>query len=333
MLDNLAGVLVGKYHTDVLVIDLPLVTESKTIRLGTSKYGRRILEKSERTFGEFCFTGDHHYGSRVFSEPVMHGYLNFLRQHTNIGIGIMGDILNCGRLSKFIADETVLDIDEQIAEFCNDWRPLKDRINFALWGNHEEREARAGKNNLFMKTIFRTELEAQNTTIAKPERGLFVVFKAGEQSYGCYVQHSRTNARVNQDLQLRRSGSQNVVSIIAHGHTHRLSWKPRTFLELSNVDGDLYTLVRRQYLLATGCFLEYPPYAEARSMPLAECGAPIVRFYADKRELGYYDLTMTYHDYLQYDSAGAGTEHYDHDRQGLRQSYRNPFEVKRGCLL
>lgn len=314
-MDDLSGILIGKFHADVVTVDLPLIKEMKVI-----KRGNKVLEKRERTFGEVCLAGDFHYGTKVFSQPVIHGYLNFLKAHSNIQVGLMGDIINCALLSDYIPEEKTLNIDDQISEFCADWRDLADRVRFSLWGNHEEREAKKSLSNKLLRYIM-NELGSKDVTLGEPQRGLFIVFKAGDQMYGCYAQHSKCNAKVNQDLQLLRSGSQNVVSIIAHGHTHRLTWKPRTFFELSQSGSIIYNLVKRQYLLATGCFLEYPSYAEASSMPLTECGAPIIKFYADSHELGYYDLTMSYHDYIKYDSAGAGVEDvYEHANRELSQS-------------
>lgn len=327
-MDNLSGVILGSYHENVLVVDLPLVNETRYIKLG-----RHVIEKRIRTYGEANITGDFHYGHGVFSEPVMHGYLNFLKDHKNIDIGFMGDLIECASLSNYISEEDRPNIDDQIDAFCSDWRPLANRIRFSLWGNHEEREAKIAKSKRFMKTIM-TELGVKDDCrIGEPQRGMFVVFKAGEQMYGCYFSHSKTNARVNQDIQLQRTGSQNLVTIIGHGHTHRLAWKPRTFFEMQNVNGNVITTVRRQYLLSTGCFLEYPSYAEASSMPLTEVGSPIVRFYADSNEVDCYDLTRTYHSYIKYDAAGAGAESFEHDNRKLSRSFESPYGVHRKCLL
>lgn len=316
-MSSLSGVILGTFHEPTLIIDLPLVTEGTII-----KQGRKIIERKTRTFGEACLTGDFHYGHSVFSEPVMHGYLNFLRDHKNIQIGLMGDIIECGALTNFITEEDKPDIDDQISSFCSDWRLLADRVKFSLWGNHEEREAKSAKSKRFLKTIMNELGVKDDCKIGEPQRGMFVVFKAGEQMYGCYFSHSKTNARVNQDIQLQRTGSQNLVTLIGHGHTHRLAWKPRTFFEMNDNNGVINTTVRRQYLLATGCFLEYPSYAEASSMPLTEVGAPIVRFYADNNELDCYDLTRRYHSYIKYDSAGAGAESFEHDNRNLSRSFK-----------
>lgn len=328
--DALGGVVIGAYRVPSVEIELPLVTRTEKV-----KYGRRIVEKEKRTYGEFCFAGDFHYGNKAFSEEVIHAYLNFLRKHKNIPVGLMGDIIECASLSRYISDEKIPAIDDQISEFLADWRPLADRVKFSLWGNHEEREAKESKNTKLMRYMM-LELGA-DAKVPPPQRGLHVVFKVGEMKYGCYVHHSRTNARVNRKLQLRRTGSQNVVSLIAHGHTHELAFIPRTFFAEEMINGKPMTLVKRQYMLATGCFLEFPSYAEAGSYPLTEVGAPIVRFYADNHQIDAYDLTTTYRRYIEHESAGAGSTHYDHANRTLHHPLPIKRKTRRGivekCLL
>jgi len=100
------------------------------------------------------------------------------------------------------------------------------------------------------------------------------------------------------------------------------------------INGVPMTLVKRQYMLATGCFLEFPSYAEAGSYPLTEVGAPIVRFYADNHQIDAYDLTTTYRRYIEKASAGAGSNFYDHADGALTE----PLPTKRRritekCLL
>ena len=317
-IDALSGVVLGTYHSPAIEIELPLIEKQEKI-----KYKNRIIEKNTREYGEFCFAGDFHYGNKAFSENMMHAYLNFLEHHKNIPIGFMGDIIECAQLSRYIQDEA-MNMDRQIEEFCADWRPFADRVKFSLWGNHEEREAKESKNTKLMKYLM-LELGAEKAEVPPPQRGLHIIFKVGDKRYGAYVHHSRTNARVNRKLQLRRTGSQNVVSLIAHGHTHELAFVPRTYFETSMVFDRPQILVKRQYLLATGCFLKYPAYAEAGSYPLTEVGAPIIRFYADNYQIEEYDITTTYRKYLKADSAGAAGVVFDHADGGLKAPREQRF--------
>lgn len=306
-LDGISGIPLGKYREDILEIDLPVVTSTKNVYDSEGN----VIEKVKSKYAEFLFTGDHHYGNPAFADTVMHSYLNFIRMHKDMRVGFMGDLLECASLSHFINEE-ILDIDDQIEAFLADWRDFGKRVDFSLWGNHEERVVRNSDTKNLMRYMM-LELGADQAITPDPQRGLFIVFNVGDMKYGCYVHHSKTNARINRKLQLQRTGSKTVASLIAHGHTHELAFVPRTFQHpMLDPTGNPVTLIKRQYMLATGCFLEYPSYAEASSYPLTEVGAPIVRFYADDYKIDSYDLTTSYRKFSKSDSAGAAGPSYDH---------------------
>lgn len=311
LIDAVNGVPLGVYRREPLEITLPLVEKKEKI-----KYKGKIVERERRVYGEFCFAGDFHYGHKDFNDSMMHAYINFLRKHKNVQVGFMGDLLECAQLSRFVSEESI-NLDQQVEEFCADWRGLADRVKFSLWGNHEERTARDHGDTSLMRYLM-LEIGAENVIVPLPQRGLHIVFKVGDMRYGCYVHHSKTNARVNRKLQLQRAGSQNVAALIVHGHTHELAFVPRTFFEEAIIDGVPVTLVKRQYMLATGCFLDYPGYAEAGGYPLTEVGAPIVRFYADDFGIDCYDLATSYHKYVEKASAGAASDIFVHEDGGLR---------------
>lgn len=293
--NNVTGVFLDADLERMVHVDLPLVTCRKQIFLGEKQ-----LSSDDYVYGEVNLIGDLHYGNTCFSKSVVHGYLQYLKEHPNIMIGLMGDIIEYGEGSHYIREDEKIPIDDQIGLFIADFKQFANRIKFILWGNHEERYIRNAKSKRLMNSIaLELGVDMKKCIVAEPQRGLFVYFKAGEKIYGAYVQHSKTQARINQDNQLRRAGSQNVVSLIAHGHTHRLGFKPRTFRALENINGQWVNVVRRQYLCATGCALKYPPYAEAASYPYTEVGFPILKFYADHDELDYYDLTNRYRPYLK----------------------------------
>jgi len=294
--NNITGIFLDADFERMIHIKLPLVTSQTTIKLG-----RKTLSKTNREFGQFDFMGDFHYGNKSFSKNVLRGYLHFLKKHPNVLIGLMGDILEYGQGTNFIPEDDRVPVDDQIARFVADFKPFADRIKFILWGNHEERYIRKSKSKNLMRVLaleLGIDPDGGECFIGEPQRGVFVIFEAGDKKYGAYIQHSKTSARINQDLQLRRAGSQNVVALIAHGHTHRLSFKPRTYRALEMINNTPINVVRRQYLLATGCFLKHPSYAEAGSMSYTEVGSPIIKFFADHNELDEENLTMIYKEYL-----------------------------------
>ena len=283
--NNLRGMFLDADDVRILVIELPLVT-------------KRLTGK-KRVYGELALTGDFHYGHEEFSHSVLNGYLNYLKKNRYIQIGLMGDYVNYAEASWHIRDET-LTIDDQIEKFCGDWRPFKDRIKFILSGNHDERFIKMTKSYRFLRNLaLEMGIDSNKCHIGEPQRGLFLVIKAGSKLYGGYVHHGSTNARINRKLQLKRMGSNNQVCFIAHGHTHELSWgEKRTFRSLEIIDGQVKNVVRRQFLISTGCFLKYPSYAEAKSYPYTDVGCPILRFYADESEMEIYDLTARYKEFL-----------------------------------
>lgn len=323
--DSMNGIFLDMDFEQTMTIDLPLVKGIESIQFGHKK-----LSVERRTFGEFCFLGDMHYGNKCFSSSVLHGYIRYLKDHPNVPIGLMGDYLEYGEVSKYIRDET-MSADEQISSFAADFKPLAKRIKFILWGNHEERYVKVAKVKNLMRTLafeLGIDPDGGKCFLGEPQRGVYIFFKAGDKTYGCYAQHSKTSARVNQDVQLARSGSQNVVALLAHGHTHRLIWKPRTFRALEEVNGQMVNTVRRQYLLATGCFLKYPSYAEAGSFPYTEVGAPILRFFGDHNEISQYDLTNKYREYVT--RGGSFHQHAKIDINEIQD--RLGSKVARRCL-
>jgi predicted phosphodiesterase len=296
ILDNISGVVLDADFERMIDIDLPTVYSIETKKCNGNK-----MFREKRTYGEFMFIGDIHYGNSVFCRNVLNGYLLYLRENPNVMIGLMGDILEYGEGTNYIREDESTPIDDQIQAFVSDFKPFAKRVKFILWGNHEERYVKNSKSKNLMRVLaLELGLNPDNGEcyVAEPQRGLFVNFKSGNKVYGAYVQHSKTNAKINQDMQLQRAGSQNITAMIVHGHTHRMAWKPRTFRILETLNGRPTNVVRRQYLLATGCFLKYPSYAEAGSMPYTEVGAPIVKFYSDGNQLEEYDLTNRYREYL-----------------------------------
>ena len=322
--DNLRGMFLDADTERLLIKKLPLVTETVIKEDGT---------ETKRLFGEFSPIGDLHHGHTDFSRNVLNGYLNWYKKNPHVQLGLMGDYCECAETTRFVKDESS-GIDEQIEQFAGDWRCFKDRIIFMLSGNHDERWARITKSNRYLRSLgLEVGVDFNKCYVGKPQRGVWVAFQVGTKIYGTYWHHSLTSARVNRKLQLKRSGSNNVVSVIGHGHTHELSWgERRTFRLLETVEGKIRNVVRRQYLVATGCFLRHPSYAEARSYPYTDVGAPIIRFYADQSEISIRDLTAHYKEYLT-----KGGTAWEGDKQPLSEQTRellnkNKRVVER-CLL
>jgi len=315
--NSISGVFLDADFERLIEIDLPLVTHKET-----RGFQNKDLTDVGLQYGEFDPIGDIHYGNEDFSKSVMRGYIRYLKDNPNIRIGIMGDIIEYGQGSGFITTDDRVLVDDQIAMFVNDFEPLADRIDFMLWGNHEERYIRKSKSKRLMKSIA-LELglkPGKDVYVGKPQRGVFVIFKVGNKRYGAQFRHSKTKARVNQKIQLQRAGSQNVVALIAHGHTHSMSMEPRTFVALEEHGGKVYRVIRRQFLLSTGCFLKQPGYAEASDYPYTDVGSKIVRFYSNEHNIQSYDLTAFYREYQRQDMVDNGENLLE---RKLKESYES----------
>jgi hypothetical protein len=259
-----------------------------------------LIKKNDDEYGEIALMGDFHLGHESLSKTVLSAYINYIKTHPHIQIGFMGDIIEYGEGSTYISDEEVPKVDDQIQIFKGLFKPLANRIKFMLWGNHEERFVKQSKSKrLMLDLALELGLDPdKDVYVGKPQRGIYVTFIAGDKNYGAYFAHSKTRAAVNQEIQLQRSGFQNLVAINGFGHTHKLGWRPRTFRTLELIDGNIYNVVRRQYLVSTGCFLKYPSYAEAASMPYTDVGCPFIKLYSTQHQVQFYDLTGVYKEYL-----------------------------------
>ena len=286
---NVSGVVLDTDWERYIDYELPLVTSIRKV-----KHGRRIIDSFTDTYAEAAFIGDIHIGHNDHSFNMFNAYLNFLKDRPYIPIGLMGDFIEYQTLTNFVNNE-ILSVDEQIDVFVKKMRPFKDRIIFMLWGNHEERIARYTKSNRFLADLAREIGVKDNCYVGEPERGVNILFKVGNNEYGAYAHHSSTGAVINKTIQLRRSGFQTGAALILHGHTHHLGYEQRTFRELTSMG----RITKRQWLVSTGCFLKDAGYAEKRSYPLTEVGAPIIRFYADRGKLEFVDVGTDYRAYLE----------------------------------
>lgn len=290
--NNVTGVFLGSDYRRMIEIILPLVKATKT-----TEYNNEIIEHRLSKYGEIMFMGDLHIGHTAHSSSPFNAHLHFLQDHPHIKLALMGDYIEYAARAHYVRDES-MDVDDQIDLLVKKFKPLASRIIFMLYGNHEERHVRYTDSKRLLRGIANEIGVPKGTYIGEPQRGVYAAIKAGDKAYSVYAHHSLTSARINRSLQLKRAGSQNVFSIIAQGHTHEMGWLPRTFRQLEPTNGGYENVVRRQYLLATGCFMRDPSYAEARSYPYTVVGAPIVRFYADKDKLDEYDLSSDYREYL-----------------------------------
>ena len=304
--NSISGVVLDEDYEYLTQCRLPPVHVSRTMT-----YKGEELETRQSTYGETMFLGDFHIGHESHATNPFNAHLNFLNERKHIQIGLMGDYIEYAVKTPFIESE-VMNVDDQIDLFVRAMKPLAKRINFMLWGNHEERYAAYTKSNRLLNGIAREIGVKPTCFIGEPQRGVNVIISAGRRKYGMYAHHSKTGAIINKTLQLRRSGSQMRAALIAHGHTHHLGYEQRTIRELTVKR----RVTKRQWLVSTGCFMKDASYAEARSYPLNVVGAPLMRFYADRGKIDFVDISTDYRDYLtkggiKFPGADVGVENWE----------------------
>lgn len=255
------------------------------------------IKKDGREYGEIIFMGDFHYGHKQFSDSHLHKYLSMLQHQKHIQICLMGDLFEMQNLSDFVKEAEMPEA-KQLEAFIRDFKPLANRILTVVWGNHEKRFAKYGMQTIDLWDYSKTKLGNSNIYSVEPGRGILSAVHAGKQIYSVYMLHSSTRAQVLMDTQLRRSRGIWAVTLITHGHTHKISWSPQTLFTVAKHDKEFCRAVVRQYLLSTGCFLRYPAYAEEKSLPVNDIGAPIVRFYADSNDIEFIDPRVRFKDFL-----------------------------------
>jgi len=251
----------------------------------------------ERSYGEVMFMGDLHIGHESFSESHLVKYLNLIKSKPNIRVVGMGDYFEAEEFTDYYLEQETR-LKYQLEKFLGLFKPVSDRMVAMVYGNHDERFARASKGSVDLLDYVKLKLGNEKIITTPPQRGVILVFKSGDFYYPTYVCHSATRAIVRTDAQFRRTSMNWLVPLICHGHTHQMSFKFRTFFSVSRVNGVFYRSIFRQYWLSTGSFLRYPSYAERLSYPVCDIGAPIIRFHADTYEIEYVDPRVHYKDYI-----------------------------------
>jgi len=210
--NNISGVILDKDWEQLTKWRLPPINTTQT-----TTYKGKEIETREETYGEAMFLGDFHIGHESHATNPFNAHLNFLKDRKHIQIGLMGDYIEYAANTPYINSE-IVSVDEQIDLFVRAMKPLKKRIIFILWGNHEERHAKYTKSNRLMQGIAAEIGVPDKCFIGEPQRGVNVVISIGKQKYGVYAHHSHTGAVINKTIQLRRSGSQIRAALIVQLH-------------------------------------------------------------------------------------------------------------------
>lgn len=302
---DIGGVVLDIDWEYSIEINLPLVESYNKI-----KYNNKIIEVSNHKYGEIMLLGDIHIGHTDQSFNPFNSYLQYLLKHPYIQIGLMGDYIECAETTNFVKEERI-DTDAQITDFVRMMRPLKNRIRFMLWGNHEERLAKITKSNRFLQSIANEIGVNDHCYIARPQSGVNCWIKVDSKTYTMDAKHGMSGAIYNDFIQHKKTAMNTNATVIAQGHTHKLGYTQITEKSNEETGGQNGIVTRRRFLVNTGCFLKDPGYGGTRSYPLTNIGAPIVRFYASASKVEIEDLGQDYKDYLTKGGLAFGDFNYN----------------------
>jgi len=283
--DHVDGITLDVDYERTFKWDLPLVTKTSSLSYDTDEYGVENQRWTD-TFGEVMFMADLHVGSEGFSNSVFNLHIDFLRKRPHVQIGLLGDYIENAAKTHYINDE-IMKVDDQIDLCVAHLKPFKDRIMFMLWGNHEERDAKATGSNKLVPYIASELGLKEEAHVAKPQRGVNGILSAGDINYGLYAYHGTSNSTVNKFSQLDKEARKTNASVIVQGHNHYLGSKRVNTRDL-NADG---RTTKSKLLVCAGCFMKDASYAEAKSYPLNVIGSAIVRFNANYGRTDFTDLS------------------------------------------
>lgn len=227
--------------------------------------------------------GDQHFGK--VGKQKLQGYLDWVKEHANSRIFLMGDILNvAGRGTKTSPFESLSGDDEYHAS-VELFKPVASQIVGVITGNHENRMSDMfGFNPLIP---FASELGI-------PYLGYSAVLKirVGQrpddptrynQLYHGYAHHTTGGGGTIGNSLNRKTKLQDIVQgmdFYMGGHSHQLVTGFRTVFE----PGQNQMIERKVAYVDTGSFLDWNgSYAEKAMMVPGKLGSPRIRLSGQQR--------------------------------------------------
>lgn len=224
---------------------------------------------------------DLHLGDKAFtktSEAILKGNLEWVKEHSNARIVLVGDIFNCA--TRFSKTSPFEQTDGEFNRALELFKPYKDQIVCAIRGNHENRLEDFA--NFSMMDAFCLALGipygdvscAINFKINKRADG-----KRFRHQYIGYFHHttgggSSVGSKIN-----RIEHMTNLLSnadFYVGAHTHQLSATPILSREYNIRTNKIEE--RRQLLVGSGSYLEWDSsYAEASMLRPVKLGSPRIR--------------------------------------------------------
>lgn len=233
--------------------------------------------------------GDTHIGDKSFGVEArrkLDGYLDWVKEHKNAFIFLMGDIINCASTSSESSPfQQDMDLKEQVDYAIKIFRPLRKKILGAISGNHEQRMEASWGYNPMVPICHALEIPyCGYSAVVKTRLGTVKKHRNKHkpeyyQSYIGYYHHTMggggtVGGKINRVDKLRQIVSNCDYYCGAHNHL------------LGVVHTSIFSFCQRtnkvkqkkQLLIDTGGYLEYDEsYAEAKMLVPVKIGSPRIR--------------------------------------------------------
>lgn len=208
--------------------------------------------------------GDVHLGADRHLAGRWAEWVDYLVSRRDVSMIGTGDFFNAGIVGSKseVYDETTT-VGDARRLLTEQLRPLSDRLDLLVPGNHEDRIFRA-------VGICPVRDVADFLEVPYAKAAAMVVYRVGDQEYEFYVRHGTGNG---QSLaQLAKGAGVARADVYVTGHTHRQAATSDDFM----VREGARMVYRHRYFVSSGSFLGYEKYAAARGYVPTRIGAPRV---------------------------------------------------------
>ena len=226
---------------------------------------------------------DLHFGSSEFDYPRFLKLRDWIGEHPQVGVGILGDLwdLKTAQSPGVQYGGVALQWEDCREILTEDLRPIAPQIRFVLRGNHDDRVARTTKVGIDQVADLCRELSL-------PYLGYegYCIAEVGPQRYTLYVHHGCGSGQTKGAIwnTLERLARNNQVDAVVMGHRHHHgadTYATRV------VAGDDEVGVREVPLVCAGSFQRSisGSYAVDRNMTPAVLGAATLHLYAKRKSV------------------------------------------------
>ena len=233
--------------------------------------------------------GDIHWGSPNCNQEFARQYIRAVQEDDEAYVVLMGDLMEnalIGSLGDVYKQEDGPQL--QVQELVELLSPIKEKILFAITGNHEERTAK--RADLDPTQVICWGLGVPYMRYSCIAR--FILAGKAPRSFVCFFHHNKgggetPGGKVNTADKLR-----NIVphaDAIFSAHTHVTSSMQHSWFDITEAHtGEPRKITRYGHDYIIGSTLEYADsYADAKAMRPAVCSLIRVRF--ENRSTGHRD--------------------------------------------